>query len=411
MVEYAAVVVADDLTGATDTGVRVARRGYKTTVVTDCDRQPAGDVLVIDTDSRYAEADNAYRRVFGAFDRHGTCVPYKKVDSTLRGNIAAEIDGMINAVDPDLVVVAPAFPKASRTTVSGEHLVDGEPIHTTSLGASARKGTTTSHIPTLLSELPDDVFSLEIDDITQGVPAVSRQLRSLASTGRVVVVCDATSEAHLQTVASATGDLDRDIAYVGSGGLISHVTIDDRNDEFVLAVIGSVAETSLTQLNSLPKEAVVKLDPSNSLEPSADALARTVEELRAAASAAGFAVLTAATSNADVQATKAAGQERGFSEDEIGQRITRTLGRTVASVSTSYGLAGLFVTGGATFRAVLDSMDVTSLSLTGIELEDGVPLATVADGPMAGIPVISKAGAFGGDDTTINCIEFLCHNR
>ncbi len=95
-------IIADDLTGASDTGVQLARRGLHTIVALD-PHQPASvpdcDVLVVDTDSRALTGPEAYATVARAVRKVMTAgyqPVYKKLDSTLRGNIGAELDAVMD---------------------------------------------------------------------------------------------------------------------------------------------------------------------------------------------------------------------------------------------------------------------------------------------------------------------------
>jgi hypothetical protein len=74
--------------------------------------------VALDTDSRTRTAGFAAKRVLEAARavRESRLV-CKKVDSTLRGNVAAELSAALGATRRGRVVVAPAFPAASRTTV------------------------------------------------------------------------------------------------------------------------------------------------------------------------------------------------------------------------------------------------------------------------------------------------------
>ncbi|MGI8866230.1 MAG: four-carbon acid sugar kinase family protein, partial [Rubrobacteraceae bacterium] len=114
-------VLADDLTGAADTGVQLVRAGYRTAVIFRDEPIPEGfDAVVIDTDTRIKRARQAVKRVYDAARKvRGVEIIYKKLDSTLRGSIAAEISVTLEATHLDRAIVAPAFPGAGRTTVNG----------------------------------------------------------------------------------------------------------------------------------------------------------------------------------------------------------------------------------------------------------------------------------------------------
>jgi uncharacterized protein YgbK (DUF1537 family) len=125
-------IIADDLTGAADTGVQLARAGYRTAVAfRNAPIPPANDLdaVALDTDSRALPAGFAAKRVVEAV-RSVRDIPivYKKLDSTLRGPIAAELAAALGASGRGRAVVAPAFPATRRTTVDGVQLVRGVPI-------------------------------------------------------------------------------------------------------------------------------------------------------------------------------------------------------------------------------------------------------------------------------------------
>ena len=88
------LIIADDFTGSNDTVVQLRRRGFPTEVLFCGKPMGADRSIVIDTESRTVHPDHAYEIVSHAledvdFDSFRYVI--KKVDSTMRGNIAAEI--------------------------------------------------------------------------------------------------------------------------------------------------------------------------------------------------------------------------------------------------------------------------------------------------------------------------------
>ena len=133
------VIQADDLTGAADTAVGFAAAGLPTAVLPwPPATPPDAAVLAFDTASRDLDAGTAADRAArvaqwfaGHCDEHAWL--YKKLDSTLRGNAAAELTAVEQALCaagrcPAKVVIAPAFPALGRTTVNGRQRWDGEAV-------------------------------------------------------------------------------------------------------------------------------------------------------------------------------------------------------------------------------------------------------------------------------------------
>lgn len=98
------LVIADDFTGALDTGVQFSRQGIQTLVSTETVVQyntlpQEIEVLVLNTESRHLTFDQAYEKTKTILeDAKVAQVPfiYKKVDSALRGNISAEIKAILD---------------------------------------------------------------------------------------------------------------------------------------------------------------------------------------------------------------------------------------------------------------------------------------------------------------------------
>src|SRR5699024_11024597 len=214
-------VVADDLTGAGDTAVQCVRAGA-----------PAD------------QARHITEEVVRDLRSSGVGLLYKKVDSTLRGPIRAEIDGALAQWGPDAVaVVCPAFPANGRTVRDGVLLVEGIEVHRTAVGQDPVTPVTESHVATLLGAT----------HVRLGGTDAHQDAALLRKAGPVVVV-DAETEADLEGVAAAVTALGPDAVPVGSAGLATHLarTWAPRTTSGpALVVITSLHETTQGQATLL----------------------------------------------------------------------------------------------------------------------------------------------------------------
>ena len=130
------VVLADDITGAFDTGIQFAKRNASVLVVTG-DHAPAEqfrqarDVLVVDAETRHmppAQAREETKRLAALAYANGAEYLYIKTDSGLRGNIAQAFAGAMEAWEADFAAFAPAYPAMNRLTVDGVQLIDDVPL-------------------------------------------------------------------------------------------------------------------------------------------------------------------------------------------------------------------------------------------------------------------------------------------
>ena len=129
------IVIADDFTGANDTGVQLAKKGARTDVLLRSDGAISrhADVLVVNTESRALPAEcaaEAVSQALRAWCQSEQTVPiiYKKIDSTFRGNIGAEITAAMKVSGKRLALIAGAIHAAGRITRNVECLVNHVPL-------------------------------------------------------------------------------------------------------------------------------------------------------------------------------------------------------------------------------------------------------------------------------------------
>jgi 4-hydroxythreonine-4-phosphate dehydrogenase len=380
------VIIADDLTGAGDSATLFAERAATGITLDAAAPWPELPVLAVDTDSRYTTPTEAARRVAAAAERAlglGARV-YKKIDSLLRGNVAAEVAAAARALGsgerPALAVVAPAFPSTGRTTVEGVVLVHGEPLSAPQHG----------RVAAVLAEADLTTATAPLD--RQGSPAALAELLASAWGDSVDgVVVDAVSDADLARVAQATADLEFPVLLVGSGGLArplralipmsqapSVAAADIQGP--VLVVVGSYAEQARAQREELVRAGFgeVFLDPAD-----LPAMAAAMRE----GLGAGDVVL--------------APDPRLPVRREDAATIASTLAQAALAVLDDLGM--LVATGGETARSILTAAGVTQLEVLG-EVEPGVVQAKL---PGRDLILLTKAGAFGDPGTLLRCVQAL----
>lgn len=421
------LLIADDLTGANDSGVQLVRHGFSSAVFFA--GQPAADsadVIVVDTDSRASTPREAYDRVRQTADRlaaTGPALVYKKIDSTLRGNLGAEIDAVLDAFQLALALIAPAFPRIGRTTQHGVQFLHGVPVHETEIGRDPKAPVRTGVIADLLSQQSRRrVGRLTLDDLRSGAGA--QRIADLVGEGVSLVVCDAILEEDLRQVAMTGRGLGQPVLWVGSAGLADVLpdalglapsgaprSEDDNAVKGpILVAVGSVSSTTrgqLAQVLGRPDVTGVEVDTLALVAGDATAeaeIARCVSAgLEALKAGRNLAVYSSVAADA-VARTQAAGQALGLTPTACSERVAATLGSISGRLCGETSVGGLVLTGGDTAQAVCRAIGASGISLLR-EVEPGIPLGRlVAPRPYG---VVTKAGAFGTEGALSLAIDAL----
>lgn len=150
------LLLADDLTGALEVGAR-----FENSVVclhSGCDPR----VLVLDMESRHLPPDEAAARVRECCAGAHAEVIYKKTDSTLRGNIGAEL----GALPAGKIHYVPAYPAQGRTVRGGKLFVYGVPVQESAFANDPTQPVADNDIRALLERQGAPLERIEIHDGT-----------------------------------------------------------------------------------------------------------------------------------------------------------------------------------------------------------------------------------------------------
>lgn len=161
-------VIADDLTGALDAVAPFAQAGLRCFVATGPDRMAAAllhepQVVAVSTNSRDLASDLARIAVTAVTTAlRNTPVLFKKIDSRLKGNIAAEVLAMADAAGLRQVLLCPAIPQMGR-------VVSGGRLQGFGVTAPMPVATVLADAARLRVHTPDAVSDADIDAILTSI--------------------------------------------------------------------------------------------------------------------------------------------------------------------------------------------------------------------------------------------------
>lgn len=206
------LIIADDFTGAADTGLTYAKRGYSSKIVFEQELISNDiDCIILDTETRdfSEEGIHNFSKKIQNIDFDSFKIIYKKIDSTLRGNIKQETSKLLDYYQPDVVVFAPAYPIAGRTTANGIQYLNG--------------------VKLMESEIRNDQFHpIKTDDLRELMSIDDWKLEILNRTAENIedhhiYIGDASNDEDLQDIASIFTKTDKRVLWIGSAGLCEHV--------------------------------------------------------------------------------------------------------------------------------------------------------------------------------------------
>ena len=408
-------MIADDLTGAAECAAACAVRGFRATVLLHSrgdriTRQPDADVLAIDADTRRLSAEQAAAitadliQIWTMSDGSSAGFIFKKLDSTLRGNFAAELAALLR-VRSDMasnakevsIVMAPALPAQGRTTVGGFQLLHGRTLEESDIARDDTRGPR-SDIAAALAEAGLSCVLIDLETVRSGLSGLQNAMTDLAPQADVIL-CDAETDDDLHAIAQASMVLGERMVWAGSAGLVGHLPhaikmVAKGRDQGpvdiapgpTLFVVGSCAATSREQarmLTAIPDVVTVHFVHGSLIDD------QTACERVRGGLLSGRDVLVVAD------------EYKRFSGDET--LLLKALTKTMAQWAPILG--GLVMTGGETARSILNHLGIRRLRQLG-EVEAGLPFS-VADGWARPLPVLTKAGGFGSPLTLVRCRDFL----
>lgn len=405
------LVIADDFTGSTDTGVRFYQRGFSVDIVFDAAEieTKKTEVVVINTNTRNDLIENAHQTVYQVCQK--LSLPsqhiYKKVDSTLRGNVGAELEACMQGTKRDLVIFCSALPAANRIIKNGICLVSGVPLLATEFATDPRK-------PVISSSVKDIIASQTSTRIVEIDHAYLEQMLlqqiAIATGTPTIFVVDAETEQDLKQISDVIEKIDRPVIIAGSSGLASYVFPKQYSPLPMLFVIGSMSSRVDSQIKHFLTQNIIEIleldtkfllsdqDYQNSVIDTATSLLlqgkhlviKTDNSLKARISIDNFC------------------NEFQMDRVVLGDRIARSLAELIERIlnKIANNIAGLFLTGGDIAMQVIRQLNLHHYRIAG-EIETGVPYGYFSDPKFSHIPVITKAGAFGSDNVLQHSLEFI----
>lgn len=434
--------VADDLTGATTTGVLLARSKARTAVFFNVEAASRAekvdelDAIIISTNSRPLPANEAYSKVkeaTAALKNMGVKYFQKRTDTTMRGGIGVEIDAMLDQMDKDTVaVVVPAMPQSRRILVGGFSVIDGVALINTPVAQDVRTPVKENYIPRLLAgQTHRKVGLVPLDVVLKGDEEIAEEMKKVRDEGCEVIVVDAITLEDVDNIAQACISLKWKVVSVDPGPFTSKLAyhrdligIEEPNlppeakeEGTVLIAAGSATPVTKKQMEVLcedKRHVRISVDPVALIDGGAGAVAevgkaveKAVEFLNAAQPPRAILFETALHGellNLDEEDAK-----RHYAGGMSADRINAGLGTIISHVLEQVErdkIAGLYTTGGDTMVNVCRQLGAECLEVLDYVIPQ-TDIGRLIGSDYSGLPIVGKGGLAGNDNTACDIVKRL----
>lgn len=409
------LIIADDFTGALDTGVQFAASGATTRVVTDInyDYNHAEEevrVLVMDAETRHLESKEAYDIVYSITKKavqHGIRYIYKKTDSALRGNVGSELTAVLDATGKKSLSFFPAFPKMERVTKNGILYIDGILVEESVFGIDPYEPVTCSFIPDIIHHQSQVNVRLAGDDDSQFLQQENPE----------IVLWDAQTDEQLEILGKKLYKEDKLHVMAGCAGFAAVLpkllglegtsrSITSFSSKF-LVVCGSVNPITVKQLDYAEAHGFlrVRMTPEEKLEEGywkSEEGKKKLDYLKEQIESEDCSILDS-NDLPGSNSTKEYAEENHISADEIRVCIAKNLGYILNEIIKKELKCTIMITGGDTLIGCMKQMDVYEMEPIS-ELAPGIVLSRF-NTRNAECHVISKSGGFGGEQLLMQLAE------
>jgi uncharacterized protein YgbK (DUF1537 family) len=404
------LIIADDFTGAVDTGVHFSSQGISTFITTDeklgqRNLKTGTDVWVCITQSRHLPAEDAYKKVASvtryALDE-GIPYIYKKTDSTLRGNIGSELAAVVDTAKPCDLMFVPAFPKENRITLKGIQYVNGCKLAKSPFSKDPFDPVTLSHVGEIINQQTST-------PLVMVAKSNYEELLLRSPTSDNIYIIDAETDDDIKKIGQILKNTGRLKFLAGCAGfaeilpslldLKSSCTANRLARSKILVVSGSINQVSIEQLQYVKKQKdfdLITLNPIQKLDgnyPDSDECDKLVNDIQESYNRGHHVAIEAVSYREQMNEANSYAKIKNIPKNEIHQRIALNIGKIVKKILNNMAIDYLVVFGGDTLQGIMAGLGGIGI-VPKKEIVIGVVLANLLYGH-SGIHIITKAGGFG----------------
>jgi len=416
------IILADDLTGACDTGIKLKKLGYRTKVIVDietynnfstCD----GLALSINTNTRSNHPQTAYFMTSQSIKKLKDIevgVYYKKIDSVFRGNVGCEIEACLDILPLKFALIAPALPGNGRRIINGRLIVQNSEGPIWMVDAADTIGKTTNR----------KVAVITIEEIRKGAEILVERISSLVSDGYELILLDTIDDNDFIPITEAAKHFSGNCLYVGSAGWIPHLFPEKPAREepanewrsaavtnHVLVVVGTRHPVTVAQMMKLRDNPMfsVYLLPTDNIDTDVyeSCVKKVTDQFDAELDQLNVKQGIIITTDAVYQGNAL---EETCTSNVANKTIVTALAHIVEHITQKIAVDAIIMSGGDVSGGIMKQMRLDSIDLLEEPFE-GIATGVAEKENKDPLLIITKSGGFGSENTLEQLYNYICNTR
>ncbi len=406
-------VIADDITGANDIGIMYAKEGLDTAVYSysmlDGSEDIENTVSIIDTNSRFLSADEAYQKVYDAlkyFKGKGVKQYFNKQCSVFRGNIGAEFDAMLDCLGEENGLVVLGFPDNGRTTIHGIHYVYGVELAKSQFSKDPVHPMTESDLVSILQKqtkrtvglVSYEAYELELEAFKAYVKEQKKQYNYL--------IFDVRDNQDLEYLAEAFQE-ERVLCGSSAIGRYLGKRYTERENR-ILSIAGSLTGQTKAQIRYMKKHGypVIELNTYRLFQPKEriSEQNRILKEYEARYKENRLVLICSMHEEEQVAETKRIASEYGISNTQVSGLVSEMLGEIALHIAQRFGITRYIICGGDTSAAFCSKLSINGMKINR-EIQPGLPDCISLKPPY--YHLVLKSGSFGSENFVEEAMNYI----
>ena len=379
----------------------MSKNGIEARIAFNTDGIDPNESYVIDSESRNIPAEEAYekvKKIYQDMETYHYDHYYKKIDSTIRGNIRAELMAAREVLKPDLTVFNPGNPDSNRTVVDGILMMNGIRICETEIMRDPLCLVKEDNLKKLLeTEMEEPVQYFTLAQIRSG---------KLELDGSGLITFDVLNNEDMDTVVRFILSKKKKVLWVGSAGMANALFYTLCPKYPVLSLVGSISDTSRNQVRRAKEQGarIVEMNVSGLLK--GGNLAKVADEAVEGLKLGENVIVVSAREHEDYLDSVDTGKKLGMKRGDVARYTQERLGELSAMILKQANVCGVFLTGGDTAISFMEKNHAHGARLVE-EVLPIVALVETVDGDYPGLPLVVKGGSIGDENAIAESIRYL----